>query len=86
MRHDHFAERAAKTLEEMAASLEEDMRRVGGVFFSGRGPWRALALPLAPIHASSERDRLKKTSMAGYAKVVGRIMISAVRSDEAGGR
>ncbi len=30
MRHDHFAERAAKTLEEMAASLEEDMRRVGG--------------------------------------------------------
>ncbi len=30
MRHDHFAERAAKTLEEMAASLEkEDMRRVG---------------------------------------------------------
>ena len=51
MRHDHFAERAAKTLEEMAASLEEeDMRRVGGVFFSGRGPWRALALPLAPIH------------------------------------
>ncbi len=29
MRHDHFAEQASKTLEELAASLEEDDPRIG---------------------------------------------------------